>query len=117
MSGLVFDERPRRVYWEITRACDLACRHCRAEAAPAPDPAELTPGEGRSLLERLAAFGEPLPHLVLTGGDPLKRADLFDLIETARALGFGVSVAPSGTPLLTGPVIRRLKEAAWTRSR
>src|SRR5713101_6120788 len=84
----VFDRAPRRVYWEVTRACNLACRHCRAEAAPAADPAELTPEQGQRLLHALARFGRPLPHLVLTGGDPLKRADLFSLIETARALGF-----------------------------
>jgi len=107
----VFDQAPRRAYWEVTRACDLACRHCRAEAAPEADPAELTPEEGQRLLRGLARFGSPLPHLVLTGGDPLKRADLFSLIETARALGFAVSVAPSGTPLLNARAIWRLKAA------
>ncbi len=112
MAGApVFDRAPRRVYWELTRACDLACRHCRAEAAPEPDPAELGPVEGTRLLEGLARFGTPLPHLVLTGGDPLKRADLFPLIEQAQALGFAVSVAPSGTPLLTAESIKRLKAA------
>ncbi|HXJ78890.1 MAG TPA: TIGR04053 family radical SAM/SPASM domain-containing protein [Candidatus Methylomirabilis sp.] len=107
----VFDQAPRRVYWEVTRACDLACRHCRAEAAPAADPAELTAQEGQRLLRDLARCGDPLPHLVLTGGDPLKRADLLVLIEAARALGFPVAVAPSGTPLLTAGPLRRLKEA------
>src|SRR6266511_4694610 len=109
--SLRFDRAPRRVYWEVTQACDLACRHCRAEAAPEPDPAELTPREGLDLIDRLARFGAPLPHLVLTGGDPLKRPDLFPLMETARALGFAVSVAPSGTPILTAEEIRRLKAA------
>jgi radical SAM protein len=107
----VFDQAPRRVYWEVTRACDLACRHCRAEAAPLADPGELTPEEGQRLLQALARFGDPRPHLVLTGGDPLKRHDLFSLIERARALGFPVAVAPSGTPLLTAGEIRRLKTA------
>jgi radical SAM protein len=110
-SVLRFDRAPRRVYWELTRACDLACRHCRAEAAPEPDPAELTPREGLALIDRLARFGAPLPHLVLTGGDPLKRPDLFTLIAAARARGFGVSVAPSATPLLTPPMIDRLAAA------
>jgi radical SAM protein len=112
MAGApVFDRAPRRVYWEVTRACDLACRHCRAEAVKEPDPEELTPEEGRRLLEQLARFGPPLPHLVLTGGDPLKRADLFPLIEAARGHGFAVSVAPSGTPRLTAEAIRRLTAA------
>ena len=112
MSELIrFDRAPRRVYWEVTRACDLACRHCRAEAAPEPDPAELTAAEGLRLIERLAGFGAPLPHLILTGGDPLKRADLFALIAAARRLGFDVSVAPSGTPRLTTAAIFQLKDA------
>ena len=107
----VYDRAPQRVYWETTRACDLACRHCRAEAAPEPDPAELTPAEGLRLLDDLARFGAPLPHVVLTGGDPLKRADLWALIAHAQAVGLGVSVAPSGTPLLTPAAIQRLKAA------
>ncbi len=110
-GGTAYDTAPLRVYWEVTRACDLACRHCRAEAAPEPDPAELTTGEGLGLIDRLATFGPPAPHLVLTGGDPLKRPDLFVLIERARAAGFGVSVSPSGTPLLTPGLIGRLKAA------
>ncbi len=63
------------------------------------------------MLQRLASFGEPLPHLVLTGGDPLKRKDLFELIAAARALGLGVSVAPSATPLLTPAALRKLHAA------
>lgn len=74
-------------------------------------PGQLTTEEGFHLLERLAAFGAPLPHLVLTGGDPLKRADLFDLIRHARGLGLDVSVSPSGTPLLTDEAIGKLKAA------
>ena len=107
----VYARAPQRVYWETTRACDLACRHCRAEAVPDADPAELTTVEGRELLERVAAFGEPLPHVVLTGGDPLKRKDLFELIAAARELGLRVSVAPSATPLLTPQALRQLHAA------
>ena len=110
-ASLRFDRAPRRVYWEVTRACDLACRHCRAEAAPEPDPTEMDTAEGLRLIGELAQFGSPLPHLILTGGDPLKRADLFALIAAARHRGFGVSVAPSATPLLNAKVIARLKAA------
>ena len=106
-----FERAPQRVYWELTRACDLACRHCRAEAIAARHPAELTTAEGLRLLEGLAAFGDPKPHLVLTGGDPLTRPDLFVLIGAAQALGIGVSVAPSATPRLGAAEIRRFKEA------
>jgi len=106
-----FDRAPRRIYWEVTRACDLACSHCRAEAAPERDPSEMDAAEGLRLIAELAGFGAPLPHLILTGGDPLKRPDLFALIAAARGRGFGVSVAPSATPLLTAAVIARLKSA------
>jgi radical SAM protein len=106
----VFASAPSRVYWEITRSCDLACRHCRAEAAPHCDPGELSTEAGLRLLRQLAA-GEPRPHVILTGGDPLKRADLFQLIAAAQELGMGVSVSPSATPLLTDEAIVRLKEA------
>lgn len=106
-----FERAPLRVYWELTRACALACRHCRAEAVAARHPAELTTAEGLRLLQGLVAFGDPKPHLVLTGGDPLTRPDLFVLIGAARALGIGVSVAPSATPRLGAGEIRRFQEA------
>src|SRR5450631_802133 len=69
-QSFVYAQRPQRVYWEITRACDLACRHCRAQAVPDADPAELTTAEGRRLLERVIAFGEPFLHVVFTRGAP-----------------------------------------------
>lgn len=108
---VVFDRAPRRIYWEVTRACDLACRHCRAEAVPEREPGELTTDEGFRLLDRLAAFDSPTIHLVLTGGDPLKRPDLFALIERGRVRGLGVSVAPSGTSLLTPDVIASFRHS------
>jgi len=105
-----FDHAPQRVYWEITRACSLACRHCRAAASPLPDPYELTPAEGLALIDGLAAF-DPQPHVIFTGGDPLERADLWDLIAHARGLGLHVSVSPSATPRLTPDVVERLRDA------
>jgi MoaA/NifB/PqqE/SkfB family radical SAM enzyme len=108
---LSFDAAPRRVYWEVTRACSLACRHCRAEATSHPAPGELTLAEGRSLLERIAAVGDPKPHVVLTGGDPLERGDLFELIAHARSLGLVVAVSPSATPRLTPSAIQALADA------
>ncbi len=108
-SAYRFDRAPLRIYWEVTRSCDLACRHCRADAMPEADPDELDAAESRRLLDAIASFGPPLPKVVFTGGDPLKRGDLFDLIRYARGLGLGVSVAPSATPLLTADAIRRFK--------
>ena len=108
---LVFDVAPIRVYWEVTRACDLACVHCRAEAASRADPSELDTRGGLRLLEQIAAAGPPRPHVILTGGDPLKRDDLFQLIASAHALGLHVSVSPSATPRLTEEAIDRLRVA------
>lgn len=110
ISRFVHAEAPTRVYWEITRACALACRHCRAEATPGADPAELDHAAGLRILRRLAD-ADPKPHVVLTGGDPLERKDLFALIEAARGFGLHVSVSPSATPRLTGEVIAKLKDA------
>jgi radical SAM protein len=76
---------------------------------PDADPRELTHAEGLALLDRIAAFGAPLPHVVFTGGDALKRRDLFELIDYARGIGLAVSVAPSATPLLTSDALRHLK--------
>jgi len=98
------------VYWEMTQACALACRHCRAEAVPLPHPQELTFEEGTSFLRQILDFGDPLPQLILTGGDPLARKDLYDLIDQARQLGIGVSITPAATPAFTREVLVRLKE-------
>src|SRR5690606_34058459 len=77
----VYATAPKLVYWEATQSCALACTHCRAAAEPQRSPWELTTREARDLLRQIAAFGDdPLPHLVITGGDPLQRPDLFDLI-------------------------------------
>src|SRR5579884_2126271 len=102
---------PLMLYWEVTRACDLACRHCRAEALSWRDPQELSTREGEQLLESLCRFGDARPHLVFTGGDPLRRPDLYHLVARAVDLGFVTSVTPSGTPLLTPEAILLLKDA------
>jgi radical SAM protein len=103
-------QRPLLVYWELTRACELACRHCRAEAVPNRHPDELSTEEGYRLLDQLTDFGTPLPHIVITGGDPLKRPDLWELIRAARQRGFTVAITPSGTYALTPEIVRRFKE-------
>ena len=109
--GYVFSRAPRMVYWEMTRACDLACRHCRAEAIAHRDPLELTTAEARAMLDQIADFGEPRPHVVCTGGDPLKRPDVLDIIAYGTALGLGMSLAPSATANLTPEIIRKLRDA------
>jgi len=99
---------PMLVYWEMTQACGLACRHCRAEAIATPHPNQLTHAESLNLLRQVAAF-DPLPHLILTGGDPLRRTDLYGIIDEARALGLTVSITPSATDSLTPAVLAKLK--------
>lgn len=96
-----FAENPMIVYWEMTQACALACRHCRAEASLLRHPDELNHVESKRLLRQIASFGDPLPHLILTGGDPLIREDLFDIIDEANTLGLSVSITPAATQNLT----------------
>ena len=112
---LRYDRAPMMAYWEVTQACGLTCRHCRADAVPHRDPRELSTEEGEQLLGALASFGEKPVHLVLTGGDPLRRPDIYHLISHAVDLGLIVSVTPSGTPLLTWEAIAHLR-AAGVRS-
>jgi AdoMet-dependent heme synthase len=95
-----FDRRPILVFWESTRACGLACRHCRASAIAEPLPGELSTAEALDLLDALAGFGTPRPILVATGGDVLMRHDLDGLAERARKLKIPLALAPSVTPLL-----------------
>jgi AdoMet-dependent heme synthase len=118
-KGFVFDQAPWLVYWEITRACNLVCRHCRANAQCDYDPNELRYDEGVELLRSIQSFGDLPPHLVITGGDPLKRRDLFNVIAEARQLGIPVSLAPSVTNLMDEtlfPILRALGISAISLS-
>lgn len=104
-------DRPFIVIWEVTRACDLVCAHCRAEAMPQRSLAELSTEEGRALIDQIAAFGQPSPLLVLTGGDPMKRPDLAELVAHASSHHVPVAFSPSATPLLTVDLLRELRAA------
>lgn len=104
-------ERPFMIIWETTQACDLACRHCRAEAHPEPDPRALTFADGQRLLEQARDFGKPSPIFIFTGGDPFKRQDIFDLVRYANEIGLVAAVSPSGTPLLNRENLLKLKES------
>ncbi len=105
-----FERQPVLVFWETTRACDLSCVHCRASANPKALPGELTGEEGRKLLDRIASFGRPSPIVVFTGGDPLKRKDLFQHAEHAANLGLRFAISPAVTELLTSDVLREAKD-------
>ena len=110
-EGYVYTLAPMLVYWETTLACGLACRHCRADAMAERNPLELTTEEGYRLLDDITTFGRPYPHVVFTGGDPLNRPDLHELVRAATERGIGASLAPAATPLLTQEVMESLREA------
>jgi len=112
-GGINYDETPFLAIWEVTQSCDLACKHCRAAAQPIPHPDELTHAEGKALIDQIAAMH--IPIFVFTGGDPLKRKDVFELIRYAAEKGVHVAVTPSATPLLTRDAIFKLKEAGVVR--
>lgn len=103
-------ERPFVLIWEVTQACNLACKHCRAEAQPERHPDELTTAEGKRLLEDAAEFGDE-QLVVLSGGDPLYRPDTFELIEYGIEQGLRMTLTPSGTTSLTS---ERIDELAAT---
>ena len=109
-----FAQAPFLVIWEITRACGLACKHCRAEAQTSADANQLTTAEGIALLQRLRAGFGPL-LVVLTGGDPLARADLTQLIATGSKLGLRMALTPSATELLTREALAELHQAGLSR--
>lgn len=90
--------RPFLVLFELTRACDLACRHCRAEACSEAEDGELRTAEVWGVLDDLASLGPPRPVVVLTGGDPLQRADLAEVVAHGSDAGLVVAVSPAGTP-------------------
>ena len=108
-----FDERPFIAIWETTQACDLACVHCRACAQPLRHSLELSTAEAKRLIDEIAAM--EVPVFVLTGGDPLKRPDIFELVQYATDRNVRISLTPSATPLLTRESIVRLKECGLAR--
>jgi AdoMet-dependent heme synthase len=112
-GGLNYDETPFLAIWEVTQSCDLACKHCRAAAQPIAHPDELSNAEGKALIDQIADMH--IPIFVFTGGDPMKRKDVFELIRYAADKGVQVALTPSATPLLTREAIFKLKEAGLVR--
>ncbi len=112
-ADIDFDKSPFIVIWEITQACDLACVHCRAEAQPNRHPLELSTEEGFKLIDQMREFGHPL--FVITGGDPLKRGDVFDFIQYADEKGLRVALTPSGTELMNVEVLKKLQDVGLSR--
>lgn len=104
-----FNERPFILFWEVTRACALACRHCRAIAQPRAHPLELSHEEALKLVDEIIDLRPPM--LVFTGGDPMMRRDLLELIQRASAGGLRVALSPAATPRLLHTDFRQLRQA------
>ncbi len=102
----------RLIAWEVTRSCNLACRHCRAEAHPEPYPGELDNSEAKALIDTFPELGKPL--IIFTGGEPLMRPDVYELIAHARARELPCAFAPNGT-LITAENAQKLRDAGITR--
>ena len=113
-SRIDTDRRPFVLVWEVTQACDLACDHCRADAQPARHPDELTTAEGKRLLDSASSFGDG-QLVVLSGGDPLARSDLLELVEYGTERGLRMTLTPSGTASLTPDIIDDLADAGIRR--
>ncbi len=105
------NDRPHVVVWEVTRACQLACKHCRADAQKLPHPRQLTTSQGKDLLDDIASSGTPRPMVILSGGDAFERPDLTELIEHGTSRGLAMSLSPSATPLLTDERLAEVREA------
>jgi heme b synthase len=102
----------RLVAWEVTRACNLACKHCRAEAQLEPGPGELGTEEAKALIDSFTQTGSPI--IIFTGGEPLLRADIFELVGYAQARKLRCVMAPNGT-LITPENARAMRRTGISR--
>lgn len=105
-----FNEKPLLVFWETTKACLLACKHCRAESIKEHLPGTLSLDEGLSFIDQIIEFKRPYPILIFTGGDLLMRSDIWELLEYAISKKIPTAVSPSVTPLLTKKVVMKLSD-------
>ena len=102
----------RMVAWEVTRRCNLACVHCRASARDEPYEGELSTSECFALLDEIATFARPV--VILTGGEPLLREDIFDIAEYGTGKGLRMVMAPNGT-LVDVQTAEKLKRVGIAR--
>ncbi|AFV90874.1 Radical SAM domain-containing protein [Acidipropionibacterium acidipropionici ATCC 4875] len=107
-------KKPFIVIWEVTRACALVCKHCRADAQHHAAPGQLTTAQGKDLMDQLASYEKPYPMLVLSGGDCFERDDLAELVAYGVGRGLHVSVSPSVTPLFTYDRVKELQDAGMS---
>ena len=102
----------RMVAWELTRGCNLACVHCRASADRGPFPGELSTNECLRVMDEIASISKPV--IILTGGEPLLRSDIFDLAKYGTNKGCRMVMATNGT-LITGEAIKAMKASGIQR--
>src|SRR5262249_21663308 len=102
----------RLVFWETTKACNLTCQHCRAVPQRIVGPTELTTTRALDLIDAIARVATPV--MVLSGGEPLFRPDIFDLAEYGTASGFRMALATNGT-LVTGMTAAKIADAGFAR--
>lgn len=105
-----YDEKPILIFWETTKACDLACKHCRASALVDPLPDEMSLDQSLAFLEQVTEFGKPYPVVIMTGGDVMKKKGLREILSHARDLDIPVSLSPSATPLLNESSFSMMRE-------
>ena len=103
---------PRLIAWEITRSCPLSCRHCRAAARNKPYPGELTTEQCRQLLENIRSLGQPI--VILTGGEPMLRDDIYEVARYGDELGLRMVMAPCGA-MINEETAQRIKAAGIQR--
>jgi AdoMet-dependent heme synthase len=103
---------PRLLFWETTKRCNLRCVHCRAEASEDLLPGELTTAQALGVLDSIANYAKPL--LIFSGGEPLYRKDLFEILAHARSLGFRMALATNGT-LIDQAMAKRIRESGVAR--
>ena len=113
MTKFDFDDRPFIVIWEVTRACSLACRHCRGEANLSRHPLELNTEEAFRFIEQVERCRPTL--FVMTGGDPIRRLNLEALVRHATERGLRVSLSPSATPEFARADLGEFKTAGVER--
>ena len=106
------DYKPRLVFWEVTKGCNLRCIHCRATATELSSPLDLPTTKALNLIKQVSQSF--LPILVLSGGEPLFRHDIFDLASYAASLGIRVALATNGT-LVTKQMARKILDSGVRR--
>ena len=104
--------KPRLIFWELTKGCNLRCIHCRASATELSSPDDLSTGAAKAIIDQIAEVSKPI--LVLSGGEPLFRKDIFELARYATEKGLRAALATNGT-LVTKHVARKIVDSGVKR--